>query len=50
MICIKPCNTCIQDQLHATENKMGKHYPHIDLMIIVQLTYNTHLYITFEEI
>jgi len=29
---------------------MGKQYLHIDLVIIVQLTYNTHLYMTFEEI
>jgi len=50
MIYPKPCNTCVQDQLNVTKNKMGKHYPHIDLMIIVQLTCNTHLYMTFEEI
>jgi hypothetical protein len=35
-------------QLNATRKKMGKHYSHIDLVIIVQLTSNTHLYIMFE--
>jgi hypothetical protein len=50
MIYPKPCNTCMQNQLNATKNKMGKHYLHIDPMIIVQLTCNTHLYMTFEEI
>jgi len=50
MIYLKPCNTRIQDQLNVTKNKMGRHYSHIDLMIIVQLTCNTHLYMTFEEI
>jgi len=40
----------MQDQLIATKNKMGKHYSHIDLVIIVQLTCNTHLYMTFEKI
>jgi hypothetical protein len=38
----------MQYQLNATKNKMGKHYPHIDLVIIVQLTCNTHLYMMFE--
>jgi hypothetical protein len=38
----------MQDQLNAIRNKMDKHYPHIDLVIIIQLTYNTHLYMTFE--
>jgi hypothetical protein len=32
----------MQNQLNATKNKMGKHYLHIDPMIIVQLTCNTH--------
>jgi hypothetical protein len=40
----------MQNQLSATSNKMGKHYSHIDLVIIVQLTCNTHLHMTFEEI
>jgi hypothetical protein len=40
----------MQDQLNATKNKMDKHYPHIDPVIIVQLTCNTHHYMTFEEI
>jgi hypothetical protein len=33
----------MQDQLNAIINKMDKHFVHIDLMIIVQLTYNTHI-------
>jgi hypothetical protein len=33
----------MQDQLNATRNKMGKHYLHIDLVNIVQLTCNTHI-------
>jgi hypothetical protein len=43
MIYPKPCNTSMQYQLNATRNKMGKHYSHIDLVIIIQLTCNTHL-------
>jgi hypothetical protein len=38
----KPCNTCMQDQLNVTRKKMNKQYLHIDLVIIVQLTCNTH--------
>jgi hypothetical protein len=38
----------MQYQLNATRNKMGKHYLHIDLVIIVQLACNTHLYMMFK--
>jgi hypothetical protein len=38
----------MQYQLNATSNEMGKDYLHIDLVIIVQLTCNTHVYMTFE--
>jgi hypothetical protein len=35
MIYPKPYNTYMQYQLNAIRNKMGKHYPHIDMVIIV---------------
>jgi len=33
----------MQNQLNATRDKIGKHYLHIDLVIIIQLTYNTQI-------
>jgi hypothetical protein len=32
----------MQDQLNVTKQRKRKQFPHIDLVIIIQLTCNTH--------
>jgi hypothetical protein len=36
---LMPHNTCMQDQLYAARNKMGKHYLQLVIIIYIDLQY-----------